>query len=580
MVPDAVLPSPTIDRLSETHTDAVARESRRRVFGIAESWAAALALGAILALRVAYACVYRVDSDEPQHLHVVWGWVHGLLPYRDLFDNHSPLFQMLCSPLMRALGEHAWIVVPMRLAMLPFYVADLWLIYLIGRSLYVQRWGVWMALVAGCVPKFFLVTAEFRPDDLWTTLWLVAVWLAVTGPVTGRRAFIFGLTMGACFAVSMKTMLLLASMGVGGAGLLALHPLSRRRTEFVPMLKAGVLIAAGLIIIPALVIGFFAAQGALGQMYYCVLQHNALPGLGKWAKSGLHQWLFPLSLPVLLGLGWLCMHSSASERIGSGRALILMTGGAYYFLLRSYWPLVTSQDYATVLPLLALSALPFLFHLLSLTGWPARVFIPAVSLLLLAGETAWLWRSQSLLDNRMAEFEQPLAIVLRLTNPDDFVMDSKGEAIFRNRPTYWVMEGVTLRRMKMGLIPYDLKEKVIQTGTHLALNHRMQPGDQKWLRSNFLEGDGKVWVAGKNLGPARPSMTFRTDIRGSYSIVSNGGKLAGTIDGAPLRDSQQVPAGTHRLELAAGTGEVDLVWTQALDRGFNPFTKKIAGITD
>ena len=166
MVPEVVLPSPPIDR----NSDAIARE---RVFEITETWAAALALAGVIALRIVYALVYRVDSDEPQHLHVVWGWAHGMVQYRDLFDNHTPLFQMACAPLFRLLGEHAWIIVPMRLAMLPFYLADVWLVYLIGRALYVQRWAVWMALASGCVPTFFLVTTEFRTDDLWTTLWLV-----------------------------------------------------------------------------------------------------------------------------------------------------------------------------------------------------------------------------------------------------------------------------------------------------------------------------------------------------------------------------------------------------------------------
>lgn len=55
--------------------------------------AALLVLG--LALRVLMAWRFRVDSDEPQHLHVVWAWTHGLLPYRDVFDNHMPLFHLL-----------------------------------------------------------------------------------------------------------------------------------------------------------------------------------------------------------------------------------------------------------------------------------------------------------------------------------------------------------------------------------------------------------------------------------------------------------------------------------------------------
>ena len=576
MVSDAVLPSSTVNPNSE----AVVIESTERARGIAESWVTGLVLTALIALHILYAFVYRVDSDEPQHLHVVWGWAHGMLQYRDLFDNHSPLFQMLCSPLFRVLGEHEWIVVPMRLAMVPLYLADLWLVYLIGRALYVQRWGLWIAMVAGCVPVFFLVTTEFRTDDLWTTLWLTAVWLAVSGPMAGRRAFYFGLTIGTCFAVSMKTTLLLLSIATASLGLLALHALSRRKPDVVAMLKSMGLILLGMVIVPALIISFFAAHGALHQMYYCVIQHNTVPGLGKWGKAGLHLWLFPLSLPVLFGLGWLCMHSSANEQIGAGRALILITCGAYYFLLRSYWPLVTAQDFTPVMPLVALTVLPFLFHLLSLTGWPARVMVPLAGVLLLGVEISAIWRLQSPLNNQMTQFEQNLAVVLHLTDPKDLVMDGKGETIFRNRPIYWVLEGVTLRRIELGLIPNDVREKIIKTGTCVAVNHRLRPADQKWLRANFLQGDGKIWIAGQNLGAARPTMTFHTDIKGTYSIVSNDGKLKGSIDGAPLAVSQVVAPGDHRLDIVEGKGTVAFVWAQALERGFSPFRKKSTVISE
>jgi len=569
MVPAAVLSSPAI------YQKPTIAPSRGRAAGIVESWTVALVLAGLIALHVAYAFVYRVDSDEPQHLHVVWGVAQGLVQYRDIFDNHSPLFQMLCAPLMAAIGEHAWIVIPMRMAMTPLYIADLLLVWLIARSLYPRQWAPWMAIVTGCVPLFFLVTTEFRPDDLWTTLWLAAVWVAVGGPLEGRRAFLFGLLMGFCFSVSMKTMLLFAAAGTAGAGLLALHALSRRKLELRALLKNGGLILTGLVIVPGLLVAFFAAHGpvALRQMYYCVIQHNFTPGLGKGAKAGFHLWLFPLSLAPLFGLGWLCMHSSADERIGGGRALIAMTCVAYYFLLRSYWPLVTTQDAEPMLPLLALSVLPFLFHLLSLPKWNVRAAIPAAAALLLAVEAALIWRMQSPLDNKVIPFNQDLAAVLRLTNPTDLVMDGKGESIFRNRPIYWVLEGVTIKRIQLGLIPDDVKEKIINTSTCVALDHRLRGQDSDWLHQNFLEGDHKVWVAGKKLGPVRPTIAFHTDIQARYSIVSDKGKLAGKLDGAPLRDSQQIAAGDHLLELNSGAGNVALVWSQALERGFSPFAK-------
>jgi len=291
-------------------------------------------------------------------------------------------------------------------------------------------------------------------------------------------------------------------------------------------------------------------------------------------------WLAAFLIPALLGLGWLCMHSSANARIGAGRALILMTCGAYYFLLRSYWPLVTAQDFIPVWPLIMLTVLPFLFHLLSVRNWPAQVLIPAAGMFLFGCEVVGVWRQQSPLVNEMAPFEQNLAAVLHLTNPTDLVMDGKGETIFRMRPTYWVFEGVTLRRVQMGLIPDDVKEKMIATATCVAVKHRLGEADQAWVRANYIEGDGKVWVAGQNLGPARPAMNFHTDFKARYSIVSDNGKLAGTIDGAPLADSQQLLAGDHKLQIVQGKGNVALIWTQALDRGFSPFNKKIAEAQD
>jgi len=111
-----------------------------------------IVLGALLVvtmlLRLVYVFQYRVDSDEPQHVHVAWGWAHGLLQYRDVFDNHAPLFHMLCAPLVAVIGERPDIVVLMRIAMLPLYAVALWCVYAIGAALYSRRVGWWSVALA------------------------------------------------------------------------------------------------------------------------------------------------------------------------------------------------------------------------------------------------------------------------------------------------------------------------------------------------------------------------------------------------------------------------------------------------
>src|SRR2546428_12209874 len=94
-----------------------------------DRWIAALLLTAGLAVRILYVLHFRVDSDEPQHLHVVWAWANGLLPYRDVFDNHTPLFQALCAPLFKVLGVRPDILIPMRMAMLPIYAATIFFVW-------------------------------------------------------------------------------------------------------------------------------------------------------------------------------------------------------------------------------------------------------------------------------------------------------------------------------------------------------------------------------------------------------------------------------------------------------------------
>src|ERR1700704_3845443 len=107
-------------------SDSLYREYPTRKARCSEHVLVFLALTVMLLVRVAYIFRYRIDSDEPQHLHVVWGWVHGLLQYRDVFHKSSPLFPLLGTPLFAALGERADVLLPMRLAMLPLYGLTLW----------------------------------------------------------------------------------------------------------------------------------------------------------------------------------------------------------------------------------------------------------------------------------------------------------------------------------------------------------------------------------------------------------------------------------------------------------------------
>src|SRR5262249_20745142 len=217
---------------------------------------------AMLFLRIAYVFHYPIDSDEPQHLHVVWGWAHGLLQYRDIFDNHTPLFHLLCTPLFLAFGERPEVLYLMRLAMIPCSILVLWSTYKIGCVLFSRRVGLWAVVFVGLLPGLFFCSVEFRADDLWTALWLLALGVFIQGRLTWRRSLVVGLILGAAMGVSMKTTLLLASFGsaVLTAGLLTAKNRSLLVARHLSLCAAAAL--AGLSLVPIALALFFATQGA------------------------------------------------------------------------------------------------------------------------------------------------------------------------------------------------------------------------------------------------------------------------------------------------------------------------------
>src|SRR6202022_3139336 len=98
---------------------------------------------------------YRFDSDEPQHLHVAWGWTAGLLQYRDLFDNHAPLFHILTAPMLKLVGERPDVLLYMRAPMVLLFAVVIWSTYIVGRRLYSERVGGGRAGVLSSFPTSF-----------------------------------------------------------------------------------------------------------------------------------------------------------------------------------------------------------------------------------------------------------------------------------------------------------------------------------------------------------------------------------------------------------------------------------------
>lgn len=528
-------------------------------------------------LRLIYAHSLRVDSDEPQHLHVIWGWANGLLQYRDVFDNHSPLFQMLLAPLLRALGERPDILLPLRLAMLPFFATCVWLFFKIGEALFSCRIARWLAVAAAFMPGFFLTSTEFRTDDLWVVFWFATLAICVTGRFNSLRAWAAGFTLGLAFATSMKSSLLFAVLAFAAVCVLIFR-LSVGEKVAWPQLGLSLLcFACGLLIVPAAIVLFFDRAGALSNLYYCTITHNTVFGLGG-RKLGAHLLRFPIAVPFLIAAAACIFRATENRRQRSLRAFVFLIAGFYVFALRSFWPLITAQDYLPFDPLVALLLMAAVCALGEFMGrrlrWPhfEKIGFPAC----LITEFAAIWTMHSPLnDASMRSHRAMVADVLKLTRPGEFVMDGKGETIFRPRPFYWALEGVTIARMNRGLIKDDLIERLIDTRTAVLHYTRIPPGSRPFVLQNYISV-GNIMVLGTLLQPSTADAnTYEFDIAipQQYAVVGESETPAVTLDGEPFTGSRWLAAGHHVLHAEKDSGRLALLWSRAQEKGYSPFKK-------
>jgi len=532
----------------------------------------------LFGLRILYACFMTFNSDEAQHLHVVWGWANGLLQYRDVFDNHTPLFHLLCAPIFRRLGETPKIIIYMRLVMIPVSALGLWFVARIGERLFSRRVGWWAALLTGFAPFFFLKTVEFRTDDLWTTLWLATVMVSVSGPFNVRRLFFTGLILGATFSVSMKSVLML--LGLLLAAAIALWnwkrsggPLQTR--EIILGLLAGL---AGLLIIPAILVGYFASQGALEQMKYCVIQHNVVPEPGHaWHFRAEKDLWFPFGLPLLIFASREIFKRSRDRETAVCRVLVLLTGGFFATILASYWPMITGQDFPPVVPLAVIWLTPGVLILAGMLSerWPQipRPAFPAFLALVEIGVIFKVIHPHP----RVAGYIERLDRVLHCTDPKDYVMDAKSGAIYRRRPIYYALENVTLKRLRLKLIKDEIIPALINTRTCMVSDERLSYSDfdgrdYAFVRKNYLPFCDSYRVAGQllNVDPASGKCAFEISIPTEYVILVPEGDMQGTLDGKPYSGKVLLDIGLHELITEHPQRPHVACWAQAFERGFIP----------
>ena len=260
-----------------------ARSLRARLISIA-------ALVALSALPLAFlAPLFEApfDPDQGGYATIARGWLHGAIPYRDLWDNKGPLLFLWYAASFRWLGET--VVAPRVMAGLaaglsvPFVWAT-------ARTLFGRREAVLAAALFSLsfANVYLQVTANaevFMLPPLTAGLWTFAM-----GAKGGRLWWFLAAGVLTALAVFTRQSALWALGGYGAwlGALFVGHPEERPQH-----MKALACLVAGAVLGAAPIVAYFAAHGALYGLWYAMFAFN-------WEWAGEFPLWVKLVPPMLL----------------------------------------------------------------------------------------------------------------------------------------------------------------------------------------------------------------------------------------------------------------------------------------
>jgi hypothetical protein len=260
------------------------------------------------------------------------------------------------------------------------------------------------------------------------------------------------------------------------------------------------------------------------------------------------------------------------------RPAFLVLGTAIYGgLLVSFWSLLTpltNQDFLPLTPMLMLVLAP---GLIWLTDHFPRWLQPLPGLAAVASLLVPLLRDP--MDNtpNPGRYERFLAIVLKLTGPNDYVMDAKGEAIFRRRPYYFVLETQTRRKLIAGDLPDDIPERLIATRTAVTRTNRMPDRAEAFVDEHYLRIGRGTSVLGQDLVASDSDPThysFEVGVPERYVIAGKNGPVTGTLDGQPFTSAMELTPGPHQFIRTSLEQPLALFWARAAEKGFSAFAAR------
>jgi hypothetical protein len=574
-----------IDSFSERAAKYFALAGPIELFAVTTFWALIIVLNILSVLH------QRFNTDEPAHLHIMWAWTQGQIQYRDVFSNNMPLFHLLFAPIVALLGERATILYWMRFILLPTYFITAWCTYKIAARLFSRRAGIWAVIGLSLYGGYRNFAFQFRADNLWTALWLLCVLALISRAIDFRRTLVAGLLFGLCFAISMKSIVLLMTLFLSAAVLLLATKYNK--IDMWPRKLPGIATAfLGATALPsAAIMLFFAWNGVWRDFEYGVFDYNLLAERVYRNKVLFHSnriyaivGFATVLVVCALAARWV-VRNSRDVNLATLRTFVLLLCSIYFFALHFFWPPI-SRTYLPNFPLAFALTSGALFtlsnRLTALKSHDTRIYGQvSLTIVVALAEVAFLMAKPNFWKDESRPETNLIRSVVALTGRDEPVLDCKGETIFRSRAFRPALERIEMMQIEKGLAIDNAAERCIETQTHVVatlFSARFSPRTREFIQANYLPvGDG-LSVVGKILHPSADDFRradFDILISAPYEIVAREGAVAGLLDGTFYTGARFLAPGRHTFTETSNAHDLVALWAQAADRGFVARFKKI-----
>jgi hypothetical protein len=262
------------------------------------------------------------------------------------------------------------------------------------------------------------------------------------------------------------------------------------------------------------------------------------------------------------------------------RVFILMVCTSYFLAFKTFWPVRSHDDDPPFYPLAAVlcsGALLAASNALNGLRWNRMLREMPLPAFLALGEIFVLVAMQPIWKDRTKQETDLLRNVIALLQPGDYVLDCKGETVFRQRCVHAVFETITKSAIQRGLMADNAPQRCVETHTCVVattLIKRFPPDTRRFVKRNYLAVTKNLRVAGEQLkrsatNPGR--CEFEVTIPAVYEIISPDENVSGTLDGIPYNGARFLATGPHTFESTSASHSLFLLWAQAADRHFTPF---------